>query len=151
MKEATTAIERNVYLAVPAENVWQGITTPEIVSRYFLTPLLKIDLKVGGVMHYESLGAVTVEAKILELEEGKKLVHSFAFTPDTHEEVEADPPTQVSYEIWPLGEMSFLELRHKGFPSRNRTFQNATVGWDKNLSGLKTVLETGKVLPWPES
>ena len=146
----TISLARDVYIAVPAEKVWQGVTTPEIVSRYFLTPLLKIDLRVGGVMHYESLGAVTIEAEILELEEEKKLVHSFAFTPETHEEVETDPPTRVSYEIWPMGEMSFLELRHTGFRSKNRTFENASVGWDKNLCGLKTVLETGKELPWPQ-
>ena len=80
-------------IAVPAEKVWQGVTTPELVSRYFLTPLLRIRIcGWASVMHFEALGAVTVEAEILELEEGKKLVHSFAFTPETHEEVEfADP------------------------------------------------------------
>ena len=144
------SLERNVYMAVPAERVWRGITTPETVSRYFLTPLLSIDLRVGGVMRYESLGTMTIEAEVLELEEGKRLVHSFAFTPETHEEVEADPPTRVSYEIWPMGEMSLLELRHTGFPSQNRTFENVSAGWDKNLCGLKTVLETGEALPWPK-
>ena len=149
MKTDSLSFERNLYIGVPADRLWEGITVPEIVSRYYLTALLEIELYVGSMMRFESLGMMTIDAQILDLEVGKRLIHSFAFTAETHEGVATDPPTQVSYEIWPMREMSYLELRHTGFPGPNRTYQNISAGWDRILCGLKTVLETGKPLPWP--
>lgn len=141
---------RKTYINVPAEKVWEAIITPEIVSKYYLCPLNEIDLVVGGEMMYMMGEQRAIYARITDLEEGKKLCHTFAFTSETHKDVDGDKPTAVTYEIWPMGEMSLLELTHSEFPEMNQTWQNVIEGWHQICSNLKTYLETGETLPWPK-
>ncbi len=135
-----------VYIRAPAERVWEGITKPEILNQYwdFIVPLVKIDPRPDGEIYYGTETQEIIRGKIIEFDIGKKLVHTYKFT------FLEDPPTRVSYEIKPMGEMCELTLKHDGFPSRNETFGIVSGGWEKVLCGLKTVLETGKKLPWPE-
>jgi hypothetical protein len=58
----------------------------------------------------------------------------------------------VTYDIEPGGDaMCVLYLTHSGFQSKNQTFTDITGGWPVILSSLKTLLETGKPLPWPNN
>ncbi len=143
-KEAAPIFDRVIFIGVKAEKVWQGLTDPQIVNSYYLAPLAKIELKKGGEIYYGSAENRMISGKIEEIEPNRKLSHSFKFAHRPE-----DPPTIVTYLITPLGEMSQLELRHTGFKSFNATFSDISGGWDVILSSLKTVLETGKPLPWP--
>ena len=141
--------ERRIYIGVPAEKVWDALTNPATASKYFLVPLQKLELKSGGQVVYGRDKAM-IEGKVVEVVQGSKLVHTFSFAPEGHPGSEADPPSRVSYFIQPMGDMCVLELRHDRFPSENQTFHNISGGWDVMLSAMKTLLETGKLLPWPK-
>lgn len=149
-KETGHVFERQVFIGAKAEKVWEALVTPAIAEKYFLAPLMKIELKAGGEIKYGRDGKAFIEGKVLEVENGKKLVHSFSFDSGTHKMVEQDAPTKVTYEIEAMGEMCHLTLRHEGFGNKNQTYANVTGGWDVILSSLKTLLETGKTLPWPK-
>ena len=136
--------ERVIFIGVPAAKVWSAITKPEIVNQYYLAPLAKLELKAGGKIYYGSEAEHLIEGEVLEVVDGLKLVHSFKFPQST------DPTTRVTYEIQPMGEMCALTLRHDQFPTANQTYSDVNGGWDVILSSLKTLLETGKTLPWPK-
>ena len=141
---------RNIYIAAPAQMVWQALVTPTIVSQYFLCPLQWLELEVGGEMFYGSNGRRFIDAFILELEPGERLVHSFSMLLYLHEDAAYEPPTRVTYELFPLDKMCLLELKHDGFTAANQFFQDVCEAWETVLSGLKTVVETGQTMPWPK-
>lgn len=132
------------YIAAPAETVWQAITDAQIVDRYFLAPVGKIELQIDGVIFYGRDEERVIDGKIIEIELGHRLAHSFAFghRPD-------EPPSRVIYEIEAMGQMCALRLTHTGLENAPATAADVRGGWPQILSGLKTWLETGRALPWP--
>jgi hypothetical protein len=52
----------------------------------------------------------------------------------------------VTWEIEPLGDVCKLTLVHDDFDGETATFKSVGSGWNPILSGLKTLLETGKAL-----
>ena len=61
-----------------------------------------------------------------------------------------DEPTRVEVDLLPRGETVLVSLRHdcRSAPRTARII--GPVGWQKALSRLKTLLETGRSMPWPE-
>ncbi len=142
---AKPVFEQTIFIGVPADKVWDALINPDVVKEYYLAPLAKIDLKVGGEMYYGSAEHKMIDGKIEALESGKKLVHSFAFghRPD-------DSPSRVTYEIIEMDKMCALKLTHDGFTEDSATFVDVSGGWPVILSSLKTLLETNGKLPWPK-
>ena len=134
-----------IYVGVPADKVWQAITDPETVGKYHFLRLTEMQLKEGGALSYGDGEPPAIACRIIEVEPGKKLVHTFAFV---HQK--DDPPSRVTYEIKAMGEMCELTLTHDQFGGETAAYHDVCGGWPVILSGLKTLLETGKPLPWPK-
>jgi hypothetical protein len=47
--------------------------------------------------------------------------------------------------------MCSLTISHTGFRAEDQTFSDITGGWPVIASSLKTLLETGRGLPWPKA
>lgn len=135
--------ERTIYLGVPASKVWEALTLPEIVNQYYLVPLGKLELKKGGEIYYGSAKEKVITGTVTEFQTGQTLIHTFKFTHQPQ-----DPESRVTYQIRAMGPISALNLRHDHFPSTTATYHDIAGGWETILSSLKTLLETGKPLPW---
>ena len=146
MTETAVEFYQIIFIAKPAEEVWEALTRKDQVDRYYIVPLGTPELEVGGEIFYGHEGAKMITGKVLELERPKVFAHSFAFTHSPEE-----PETRVRYEIEDLGAMCALTLIHEGFAEVNQTFHDISGGWPVILSGLKTILETGAPLPWPQA
>jgi uncharacterized protein YndB with AHSA1/START domain len=134
-----------VYIAKPASEVWAALLTKDIVDKYHLVPLLKLEPKVGGRIAYGRDTAL-IEGVIKQFEPQKSLVHTFHFVGSK------DPETTVIFDLAPEGDaMCRLRIVHIGFKEENQTFEDTVGGWPMIASSLKTLLETGKTLPWPKS
>jgi uncharacterized protein YndB with AHSA1/START domain len=133
------------YIAKPASEVWAALLTKEVVDRYYLAPLLTLEPKVGGRIAYGNKDAAVIEGVIKQFEPQKLLVHTFRFAGSS------DPETTVIYEVASEGEaMCRLRIVHVGFQEENQTYEDTIGGWPMIASSLKTLLETGKPLPWPK-
>jgi uncharacterized protein YndB with AHSA1/START domain len=66
---------------------------------------------------------------------------------DVFDRVVTEPRSKVSFEIEDLGEMVKLTVVHDGFEDGSAARMLVSEGWPRVLSGLKSVLETGEVLP----
>jgi hypothetical protein len=53
----------------------------------------------------------------------------------------------VTFDIEPLGQMVKLTVVHDGFDPGSTVLEGVSQGWPQILSNLKTLLETGEVLP----
>ncbi|GAA5497308.1 hypothetical protein Rhal01_03501 [Rubritalea halochordaticola] len=132
------------FIAKPAKTVWNALTQKDTVNQYYLAPIHTLELKQGGKISYGGEQEM-ISGTITKLEAPKTLTHTFNFAGSK------DPETTVSYSIEPIGEeMCALTVTHSGFQEENQTYANVAGGWPFILSSLKTLLETGKPMPWPK-
>jgi uncharacterized protein YndB with AHSA1/START domain len=84
---------------------------------------------------------------VLEADPPHRLVTTwtFQFSP----EMAADPPSRVTWEIEPVGEVCKLTLLHDDFAGETATYRAVGNGWMGILSSLKSLLETGEALVLP--
>jgi uncharacterized protein YndB with AHSA1/START domain len=134
------------FIGAPSSRVWEALVTPEQASRYYLLPMLTICLEMGGDIVYGGDGDAVISGRIQELIPGSTLSHTFSLAHRPE-----DPESLVLYELEDLGEMTRLCLSHGNFPSENATYADISGGWPIILSNLKTYLETGGDLPWPDN
>ncbi|MEO5915052.1 MAG: SRPBCC domain-containing protein [Luteolibacter sp.] len=134
-----------LFIAKPAQDVWNALTRKEMIDRYYMAPLATLELKKGGKIAYGTKDSELISGIITEIDEPKKLSHTFHFAGSE------DPDTTVTYEIKAIGDaMCSLRITHSGFAIENQTYADISGGWPGIASSLKTVLETGKPLPWPK-
>src|SRR5262245_56815426 len=137
-----------VYIKTTAEKLWEAITNGEKTQQYFYGTKVESDWKVGSsVRHMGANGQVNLDGKVLEVVPGKRLVTTFSAV---HDPATAnDRPSRVTWEIQSLGEVCKLTLTHDDFDGITKTYESVGPGWNPVLSGLKTLLETGKPLAIP--
>jgi len=71
-------------------------------------------------------------------------VHTF--TCPASEDCKKDRASRVTWIIEPMGETCKLTLVHDDFDGETATYRSVGKGWSPILSGLKTLLETGRPL-----
>ena len=138
-----------VYIQAPAERVWQALTDSELTKQYYYGNTVESDWKPGSSLRYRNPdGTEAISCEILEADPPRRLVHSFFF-PGTEES-----PSRVTWTLDARGPATLLTLEHE-FDSETSTYRSVAHGWVPVLSGLKTLLETGKPIeiefPAPEA
>jgi uncharacterized protein YndB with AHSA1/START domain len=134
-----------VYIRTTPGQLWEAITRPELTRQYFYATAVESDWKVGSpVRHLGADGSVKLEGRILAVDPPRRLVTTFSAVhgPGT----EKDRPSRVTWEIEPRGEVCRLTLVHDDFDGATETFKMVGSGWNPVLSGLKSLLETGRPL-----
>jgi uncharacterized protein YndB with AHSA1/START domain len=148
MKTATTTLVHvyEVYIRTTPEKLWQALTDSEFTKNYFFGGTIRSEWRVGSpIAHIGPSGEPMLEGEIVEIARPHKLVHSFQPKQIKNGET-PDPPSRVTYEITPMGEVSKLTLTHEHFAGETTTSKSTQMGWGIVLSSLKTLLETGKPL-----
>jgi len=137
----------SIFIRATAEQVWDAITNPEFTQKYFYGSRIESSFEPGEPYegfsgdHSEKL----VDGEVLEASPPSKLVTTWRalYDPETAKE----PHSRVSWEIEPAGEgIVQLTVVHDGLEAAPKTAENVAGGWSYVLSGLKTVLETGRPL-----
>ena len=61
----------------------------------------------------------------------------------------AEPRSRVTFDIEDLGGLVKLTVVHDGFDPGSAVLEGVSGGWPAIISSLKSLLETGEVLPDP--
>lgn len=147
MSEHEIVLTRRIYVGAAAEEVWLWLVEPERVRQYALAELAERPAAPGDPVRYTSKigGQVVIDGVAEEVLEGRRLVHTFQFQIEY-----PDPPSRVTLELLRYGDaMCCIELRHEGLLPGSDTHGSVSTSWDVMLSSLKTLVETGRPLPWP--
>ena len=131
----------SVFIKATPEQIWDAITKPEFTQQYFYGA--RIELR--GDRRFSAIGDMEWDEEVLEAEPPSRLVHRFvaAYDPD----MAAEEPSRVTWEIEPQeGGISKLTVVHDRLETAPKTAESVAGGWMYILSGLKTLLETGKPL-----
>jgi uncharacterized protein YndB with AHSA1/START domain len=134
------------YIAATPEQVWDALTRPEFTSQYFFGRRIESDWKSGSPWKLlMSDGRVDVQGQVLVSERPRLLELSWHV--EWNEEVRALPPNRVRYLIEPAGDavrLTMTEIHDE--PVEEKYLEGGRQGWPMILSGLKTLLETGRPL-----
>ena len=141
---AQTTQVYQVFIKASAEEIWEAITKPEFTERYFYGA--RISATADG---YRSLGpddAVWGDSAVTEFDPPRRLVHGWRSLYDP--EMAAEEESRVTWEIEPQdGGYCQLTVVHDQLEGAPKTAESVSgAGWMMVLSGLKTLLETGKPL-----
>ena len=131
MKHLKKTMEKvfEVYIKTTPERLWEAITDGETRRKY-------------------TFGAPPpAAADVLESEPLRRLVERMVAL--WSEEVKAEGPSRITWEIEPVGSSCRLTVTHDEL--REGANDQLYGGWPMILSGLKTLLETGELLDTPGS
>lgn len=133
------------YIRASAEQVWQALTDADLTARYWGHANVS-DWQPGSSWEHrraDGSGAVDVVGRVIEAEPPVRLVITFEDTPD------AEPPREpsvVTFLVEPHHDIVRLTVTHENLPNLEM-FGGISQGWPAVLANLKSLLETGEVLP----
>lgn len=140
-------IERELILPVPPERVWEALTDPAHVSRWFGVEA-EIDLRPGGAVVFGWPDHGRFHGVVDDVIPPS--VFSYRWCLDLDTPVDAGPTTKVRFTLEAAPEGTRLTLVESGFASlpegvRDRHLADNTQGWKEELSELARYLEAASV------
>ncbi len=140
LTEQTTQVY-SVFIRATPEQIWDAITKPEFTQQYFYGA--RIEVRDGR--RFAAVSDIEWDEEVLEEDPPRKLVHGWISAYDS--EMAAETESRVTWEIEPMdGGISKLTVVHDRLEGAPKTAESVSGGWMYVLSGLKTLLETGKPL-----
>lgn len=135
------------YIETTAEKLWHALTDGDFTPRYWFGVHLRSDWKVGSTFEMvHGDGNVSDTGKVVECDPPRRLAYTFINVSDKYK---GEAPALATFEIEPWGNLVKLTLTHQGFTEGSKFLSAVSKGWPAILSGLKSLLETGKVLEIP--
>jgi uncharacterized protein YndB with AHSA1/START domain len=150
MAEADLTTESTLYvtyIASTPRKVWAALTSSEFTTQYFFGRSVESDWKEGSPWILRKPdGTADVRGVIREGDPPRRLVVSWNV--DGPEELKDLPESIVTYELEVVGEgvvrLTMTEAHPTPIPAY--LLEGGRRGWPMILSGLKSLLETGKPL-----
>ncbi|MET9503475.1 SRPBCC family protein [Streptomyces sp. NPDC006622] len=133
------------YIRATSDQVWQALTDADLTARYWGHANIS-DWKPGSAWEHrraDGSGVVDVVGRVLETEPPTRLVITFDDAPDASEPRE---PSVVTFLVEPHADIVRLTVTHANLPDREM-LGGISHGWPAVLANLKSLLETGEVLP----
>jgi uncharacterized protein YndB with AHSA1/START domain/DNA-binding transcriptional ArsR family regulator len=133
------------YIRARAEQVWQALTDADLTARFWGHANVS-DWQPGSAWEHrraDGSGAVDVVGRVLEVEPPTRMVITFEDAPDTETPRE---PSVVTFLVEPHQDIVRLTVTHENLPNLEM-LNGISSGWPAVLANLKSLLETGEVLP----
>ena len=146
------------YIKTTPEQLWQAITDPTFIRRYWGVGLIS-DWNVGSTITWEVEGITIVDPEqvVLVADPPRRLAYTWhSITPEfgavvggSEEELAvmaAENRSNVTFDLEPVGELVKLTVTHGGFAPGSAILAGVSGGWPRIIASLKTLLETGQPL-----
>jgi uncharacterized protein YndB with AHSA1/START domain/DNA-binding transcriptional ArsR family regulator len=148
MTDGPTSVPAYVYVTyirAAAQQVWRALTDADLTARYWGHANVS-DWRRGSAWEHRRVdgsGAVDVVGRVLETDPPTRLVITFEDSPDAENPRD---PSVVTFLVEPHHEIVRLTVTHENLPNREM-LAGISSGWPAVLANLKSLLETGDVLP----
>lgn len=134
------------YIRASADDVWHALTDRDLTARFWGHAQVSEWTAGASVEHVRTDGSGIADAAGTVVEATRPTRLSFTFDDPARLDEAGFEPSLVTFDIEPGQEMVRLTVTH----TRLRTEEERTAigqGWPAVLANLKTLLETGDVLP----
>jgi len=134
-----------IHIAAPARKIWDALTDAELSPTYFFGRRSEFGAEGERFQITMEDGTLDTEGVVLVRDEPHVLRVTWHVV--WVEEFRRLPPAEVEYRIDDLGN-GVCRLTVAEFKRANAKYKNeARQGWSLILSGIKTLLETGRAMP----
>ncbi|UPK36736.1 SRPBCC family protein [Bradyrhizobium sp. 186] len=130
------------YIETTPEKLWEALTNSAFTRQYWFDTEVHSDWKVGSPFALVMSGTTTDTGEILEADPPRRLAYTFKHK--LMENMRNEQPTKVVFTIEAYGNLVKLTVTHEGFAAGSELLDGISRGWPAILSGLKSLLETGK-------
>ncbi len=133
------------YIRTTPARLWEALLKPEFTRQYFFGVTMDSDWKVGSpwkMTHPD--GTVSDAGEVIESDPPKHLVLKWR---NEFPNLKPEGFTRCTFDIAAEGDLTKLQVVHEADMDNSKTIAAVSDGWPKILSGLKTLLESGAVLP----
>jgi uncharacterized protein YndB with AHSA1/START domain len=134
------------YIRTTPKKLWAALTKPDFTRAYWFGMHQDCAWKAGAPWKLIFPdGRVADAGKVLEIDPPRLLVLSWRneFMP----KMKAEGHSRATIVLEKMGAMVKLTVSHKMARKNSKFIGAVSTGWPKVLSGLKSLLETGKALP----
>jgi uncharacterized protein YndB with AHSA1/START domain/DNA-binding transcriptional ArsR family regulator len=131
------------YIRASAQQVWQALTDADLTARYWGHANVS-DWQPGSTWEHRRVdgsGQVDVVGKVIATEPPTRLAITFEDSLDAPRE-----PSVVTFLVEPHQDIVRLTVTHENLPNQ-AMLNGISSGWPAVLANLKSLLETGEVLP----
>ena len=142
--EGTRFVART-YVMAPYGEVWRRFSDLDAYAAWFSAPALEFGSEPGQRVAFGTEEGVLFHGVLTRFEPGHGLGFTFQFT-----FLESDEQSQVDIEVVEDGEVTRIVVVHDCTSAPETASVITEFGWVKDLARLKTLLETGTPMPWPE-
>ena len=128
------------YIQSTPDAVWQALTDADLTAQYWGHRNVS-DWQAGSRWEHlraDGSGVTDVVGKVLEARPPRRLVLTFGGPAET--------PSRVAFDVEPYQEIVRLTVTHEDMPDAEY-YAAVSAGWPAVLANLKSLLETGHVLP----
>lgn len=132
------------YIESSPERVWDALIDPQMTAMYWGHSNVS-DWRVGSTWEHRRLdgsGIADVVGSVLAADRPRRLTITF----DAPGQTPPDGPSKVTFDIEPFHDIIRLTVRHENIASRE-DLDAVSAGWPAVCANLKSLLETGHVLP----
>lgn len=133
-----------IYIHSTPERVWEALTDADLTAEFWGHSNVS-DWQPGSRWEHlrtDGSGIADVVGTVLESVPPERLVMTFASPSDQ----DPDAASRVTFTIEPYQEIVRLTVTHTDLADDD-AYEASQLGWPSVLSNLKTLLETGHVLP----
>jgi uncharacterized protein YndB with AHSA1/START domain/DNA-binding transcriptional ArsR family regulator len=129
------------YIESTPERVWEALTDADVTAEYWGRRNIS-DWRVGSAWSHRRIDGPEVDdvvGEVVEADPPRRLVVTWA------DPAEPSATSTVTFRVEPYGTIVRLTVTHDGLAEAESA--QAASGWAAVLSNLKSLLETGHVLP----
>lgn len=132
-------IEREIVVAAPAERLWELLTRPEHIGRWFEGMQVELDLRPGGTMVLTSREFGRFHAVVEQVEPPRRFAYRWARHPDTP--VSEATATLVEFTLTSVGDGTRVRLVESGFGGTDALKVDQARHAEANSQGWRQVLD----------
>jgi len=153
------------YIRTTPEALWRALTEASALRRYHGDTGPESDWRVGSPVLWKMgprLESRDYGQVVLAVEPGRRIAYSwhnyepeiaemFGWDDERLAALRRERISKVSFTLEAAGEVVALRLLHDDFEPGSEMLKGVSEGWPMILSNLKTLLETGETLPFPDA
>ena len=145
MSESVPTYVYVTYIRASAEQVWHALTDADLTARYWGHANVSAWAPGSSWEHRRTDGSGTVDVvgRVVETDPPRRLVITFG-SPDGEQPPGGD--SVVTFLVEPNGDIVRLTVTHENLADET-ALAEISHGWPAVLANLKSLLETGEVLP----
>lgn len=143
-------LTNTIYIRTTAAQLWQALTDPDITGKYTSGARVQSSWRPGDAIIYLAPDGATrlIEGTLLAVEPGQRLAFECRLLFNIA--LAGDRPHRETFAIEEMGEICKLTATFDRYAPDSPAYRVAAQGMPRTGSALKSLLETGEALVFPQ-